>query len=350
MTLRLAIAGLGAAARQIHLPAYAKVAGLEVVGGYDPVPPAWKPSFPCFDSLDALLVRTRPDILAVVAPPAHHHELTSRGLEAGCHVFCEKPFMATLEEADHIVALSRAQKRWVVVNNQYRFMGIHSGARKLIGQPGFGELLFLHASQTFHDGLSGGGAWRGRDTRRTCHEFGIHVLDLCRFFFDSEPLTIDARMPNRNHQDGPDHLDLLRLEFPGDRVAQVTLDRLSHGPHRYLDIRLDGSEGCIESQIGGNIVFSTGVRGGSRRPFANLDVTLGGKATLWSGGKARRIGADPLDIFANATAELLRAFLDALQRGTTPPCHGEDNRRSLALVMAAYASAQARQPVTLMNR
>ncbi len=345
MKRRLAIAGLGAAAHHIHLPAYAKVEGIEVVGGFDPVPPKAKPAFPLFASFDELLDKARPDIVAVVVPPAQHFELARKALLAGCHVFCEKPFMATLEEADEIVVLSRDARRWVVVNNQYRFMNIHRRAREVIDTPDFGSLLFVNASQTFHDAGTPDSDWRGRDARRTCHEFGIHVLDLCRYFFGEEPVLVDARMPKGARPDGPDHLDLIRLEFPGDRVAQVTLDRLSRGPHRYLEMRLDGSEGCVETRIGGNIAVSAGIRGGTRRPFAELDVTLGGNAILHRGGKGRRIAADPLDIFANATAELLRAFLDALDRGATPPCHGEDNRRTLALVMAAYDSAGRRAPV-----
>lgn len=347
MKRRLAIAGLGAAAHHIHLPAYAKVEGLEVVGGFDPAAPATKPAFPLYASIAEMIDRAKPDILAVVTPPATHHAIARQGLEAGCHVFCEKPFMATLEEADEIVELARAKGRQVVVNNQYRFMAIHARAREAIGTPGFGELVFVNASQTFHDAGASLADWRGRDARRTCHEFGIHVLDLCRFFFGAEPLSIDARMPRGANPGGPDHLDLIRLEFPGDRVAQVTLDRVSRGPHRYLEMRLDGTEGCIESRIGGNIAFSAGIRGGTRRPFAELDVTLGGSAILYRDGKGRRIASDPLDLFANATAGLLRAFLDALDRGTTPPCHGADNRHTLALVEAAYESADRRSPVPL---
>lgn len=345
MRRRLAIAGLGAAAHHIHLPAYAKVKGIEVVGGFDPAAPAAKPAFPLYSSVEELLEKSAPDILSVVAPPALHFELVRKGLGAGCHVFCEKPFMASLEEADEIVALSREAGRWVVVNNQYRFMEIHRRTREAIGRPGFGDLLFLAASQTFHDSGSTDTGWRAREARRTCHEFGIHVLDLCRYFFGEEPLLVDARMPRGAHPESPDHLDLIRLEFPGDRAAQVTLDRLSRGPHRYLELRLDGSEGCIETRIGGNLSFSAGIRGGTRRPFAEIDVTLGGNAILYRDGRGRRIASDPIDLFASATASLLEAFLEALDRGTTPPCHGEDNRRTLGLVFASYESAERRAPV-----
>jgi predicted dehydrogenase len=347
MRRRIAIAGLGAAARQIHLPAYAKLADLEVVGGFDPAAGAAKLPFPVYASLEELLDRTAPDILAAATPPAHHYEVARKGLLAGCHVFCEKPFMASMHEADEIAALSRERKRWVVVNNQYRFMSIHSSAREVIGTPEFGELLFVSASQTFFVSERTEAGWRGQDTRRTCLEFGIHALDLCRYFFGEDPVRIDARMPKGRAPDGPDYLNLIRLEFSGDRVAHISLDRLCRGPHRYLEMRLDGSLGCVETSIGGNVGLAAGIRGGTRRPYLNLDVTLGGRALLYQGERFKKIASAPLDIFAHGTARLMRAFLDALDRGTTPPCHAEDNRRTLALVLAAYDSHERRKPVEL---
>lgn len=347
MKRTIGIVGLGAAARQIHLPAYAKIPALEVVGGCDPGVAAWDFPFPRFESVEALLERARPEILAAVVPTAHHYEVTRLGLLAGCHVLCEKPFMATLGEADAIVALAREAKRWVVVNNQYRFMNIHTRARALVGTPEFGDLLFVNVDQTFFVSEATEAGWRGQDPRRTCQEFGIHAIDLCRYFFGEDPVAIYARMPKGEKPRGPDYLNLIRLEFSGDRVAHICLDRLSRGPHRYLDIRLDGTHACIETAIGGNIALAAGIRGGSRRPYVDLDITWGGRATLYHGERGRKIAADPLDLFANATSNLLHAFLEALDAGGTPPCHAEDNRRTLALVHAAYDSHERNAPVAM---
>src|SRR5262245_23227895 len=93
---RIGIAGLGAAARQIHLPALAKLADIEIVGGTDPAASDGAFPFPLFRTLDELLTRSAPDIVVVATPPGSHFELTRQALLAGCHVFCEKPFMSTL--------------------------------------------------------------------------------------------------------------------------------------------------------------------------------------------------------------------------------------------------------------
>jgi predicted dehydrogenase len=339
---KIAIAGLGAAARQIHLPAIARLSDLKIVGAIDPAASAAAFPFPLFRTLDELLDRMAPEIVVVATPPGSHFELTRQALLAGCHVFCEKPFMATLEEAAEIAALSRERERWVVVNNQYRFMNMHVAAKRQIGTPEFGDLLFVRMEQTFFRTPQTEAGWRGQDVQRTCKDFGTHVFDLCRFFFGEDPLAITARMPRGADPQGPDYLNLIELEFSRDRVAHITLDRLCRGPTRYLITHLDGSAGYVEAYLGGHCELAVGIKGGSRRPYLNLDLSPGGRALLYHGHDCRRIARDPLDLFAHATSRLLRAFLDALDQQTTPPCHADDNRRTLALVVAAYDSAAKR--------
>ena len=343
----IAIVGLGAAAKNIHLPAYAKIDNLEIVGGHDPAADADSFPFPLFSSAAELLDKTKPDILAVVTPPTSHFELCMLALRAGCHVFCEKPFVETVDQATKICALSRDVERWVLVNNEFRCMNIHWEAKQRIGTPAFGDLVFLSAHQTFYTTDVTEQGWRGRDSQRTCKEFGTHVFDLCRFFFDEDPFAITARMPKPGRPGGPDYLNLIQLEFTGDRVAQIVLDRLSRGPERYLDMQLDGTAGCIETHLGGGIELAAGIRGGTRRPFLKWDFALGGQARLYHGQKFKKIATDPLDLFSRATGRLMRAILGALDRGEEPPCSAQDNRRTLAVMLAAYESAEKRATIEI---
>jgi len=343
----IAMVGLGAAARHIHLPAYKKIPDLRIVGGADPLAQSGQFPFPIFRNLDEMLAATTPDIVAIVTPPDTHAPLAIKALRAGAHVFCEKPFAPTIEEARTVIDAAHRTRRWVVVNNQYRFMRGHAAAKGTIGSPEFGDLRFLAAEQTFFVTPETEAGWRGSDSRRTCKEFGTHVLDLCRFFFDEDPRRIYARMPRAGDDGGPDYLNLILLEFSRDRVAHVTLDRLSRGRHRYLDMRLDGSAGCIETHLGGGIELGAGVRGGSRRPFVHADFSMGGWARLYHGEKYRKLAADPLDLFAEATCQLTRAFLRALDDGATPPSHAADNLRTLALMLAAYESHETGKAIDL---
>lgn len=347
MNYRIAIAGLGAASRHIHIPAYNNLASLEIVGGCDPLARPKDFFFPLFASAEEMLEKSKPDILAVVTPPQSHFHLTSLGLEAGCHVICEKPFMNDLEEADAIIALASRVRRHVVVNNQFRFMQIQRAAKERIGSPEFGNLLFLSMHQTFHVTEQTETGWRGQDPQRTAKEFGTHALDLCRYFFDENPISISARMPRGGNPNAPDYLNLIQLEFSRDRVAHITLDRLSRGRHRYLDVRLDGEFGSIDTSIGGRLEGRAGIRASTRRPFLTLDFALGGRARLYHGERFKLLAREPLNVFSAATGELMREFLSAIENDEIPPCNAADNRHTLALMLAAYDSEARRMPVVM---
>src|SRR5258708_2351883 len=96
-TYRIAIAGLGRAARDIHIPALSKIERLSIVGGVDPAAPSADFGFALFPDLASLLRATTPDIVVVATPPDTHFALVRDALEAGAHVVCEKPFMPSLE-------------------------------------------------------------------------------------------------------------------------------------------------------------------------------------------------------------------------------------------------------------
>ncbi|MFE9083858.1 Gfo/Idh/MocA family protein [Brevundimonas sp. NPDC003935] len=333
---RIAIVGLGKAGRTIHLPALKKLKNVQIVGAYDVQGGGEALGLPGFASVDQMLAEARPDMVVVATPPASHVELTRRALLADCHVFCEKPLAETLADADAIAALSAERRRQVIVNSEFPFMPIHWQAKRRMAQPGFGDLQFVMIQQSFVVTPETEEGWRGADPQRTLKEFGTHVLDLAQFFYGERPLSLRARMPRPGRPGGPDYLNLLELEFSGDRFAQITLDRLTRGRHRYLDIRLDGTEAAIETSLGGRMQVKAGLRPRTKRPFVELDMAMAGKAKLYRDEASQRIATAPLDLFADATARLLGMSIEAINAGRPPPYTLDDARHTLRLLLACY--------------
>ena len=198
---RLAITGLGAATHNIHLPAYGLCSGrIELVGGCDIDADSRKrfaavrPGVPVFAGFAEMLGKTRPDVVVICTPPSLHHRQCLDALAAGCHVFCEKPLVESLIEADELIEASASAQRLLVVNSQFPRMKIHAAAKAAIGTEEFGKLLFVHASQTFRPTAETEGVWRSQLVRRVGFEFGVHVFELVRYFFGEEPLRLVAHM------------------------------------------------------------------------------------------------------------------------------------------------------------
>ena len=352
---RLAIAGLGAVTRDIHLPAYRKLGRkVSLVGGCDPNAGArtsfsmQQPATPVFEEFEEMLRATQPEIVAICTPPFLHHPQCLVALRHGCHVFCEKPMVETLAEADEIIASAEAARRHVVVNSQFPFMKIHTAAKAYLGKPDFGRLLFLHASQTFRPTPLTEATWRGEMARRLGFEFGVHVFELIRFFFEEEPVRILAHMPNPT-KGKSDVLNIVSLEFSDGRAAMVLLDRLCKGPEHYLDLRLDGEFGAINTSIGGELGIEAGLHTHERRPYFAFRFVKGGKAVWQDGNRFRILAKDGINPFAHATAVHFGNFIDALAQDKTPAGAARDHRKTLALSLAAYDSAKAGRALALAD-
>ncbi len=339
MISSVAIIGLGAAARTIHIPAIKKLGRLRIVGGYDTSGVAKDTRFPVFSSVAEMLERVSPEMVVIATPPSSHFELARQCLASGCHVFCEKPLAENVSDARKLAELAAEAGRHVFINSEFPWMPIHSAAKRAMSEPGFGRLQFISMHQTFVVNAETERGWRGEELQRTFKEFGTHTLDLASYFYNEAPRAVRARMPKPAGPGSPDLLNMVELEFSGDRYALIVLDRLSKGRHRYLDIRLDGETASIETSIGGQMRVSLGLNAKTRRPFFDLDISMGGRARLFHGEQSRTLATAPLDLFADATARLLGDALDAIQKGKPPPNALPQATRTLELLLASYASA-----------
>lgn len=343
--IRVAVIGLGAAARDIVLPALRALPVVEVVGGSDPDPLARQRAtrvvpLPTLTSdAPTLLTRTRPDVVAIATPPATHRDLALLALAYGCHIFCEKPLAASVAEADTIIAAAARAERLVVVNNQYRQMAIYRAARRAARAAG-GAFLATVTQTLYHPPAREAG-WRGALRERVLFEFGTHPLDLLTAYFDAYPTAVSARVPDLPLTGGTDALTVLRLDFPGERVATLTLNRLSHAPARYLDLRLDCPAATVTATLGGAARGEAAWSPGRRWPAFRLELHGGGEARLERAGRSRVLAREWRPPFAPATARHFARFLAALDRGEEPEGAAGHARELLRVVEAAYASARA---------
>src|SRR5690606_15070807 len=93
--------------------------------------------------------------------------------------------------------------------------------------------------QMFHPADLDGPAWRRAMRRATLYEFGGHALDLLCFLFGAAPEAISALTPRVRPEFHSDVLVQATLRFPEERLATLWLNRVSHAPMRYLEMRLD---------------------------------------------------------------------------------------------------------------
>lgn len=98
-----------------------------------------------FSSLDAVLAEASIELVVVLANPQSHFDVASAALNAGKHVYCEKPLAMTVDEASALVA--KAAEKGLALGGApaNRFSDAFGATRKLIERGDIGAPKLVYA-------------------------------------------------------------------------------------------------------------------------------------------------------------------------------------------------------------
>jgi predicted dehydrogenase len=293
--------------------------GVELIDVFDPAPERCRPVVEELGAVaharfeDALAAG--PDVVLVCTPPVLHVEQAIAALEAGCHVFVEKPLSHSLERVAELEALARERRRVVQVGYNLRF---HPGLRilkRLLEDGTLGRPLWVEAESAQY--LPDWRPWqdyRASYTARRCLGGGIlldgsHEVDYLTWLLGrpSEVLCMAGRVSDLD-VDVEDCATLL-LRFPPRTLASVHLDFVQRGYTRWCKV--------------------AGERGTAHWSFSAREVrlTLAGPA----GSQSLPYAFDLNEMYV---AEL-RQFLACVAGGTEPEVTVEQARAVLELILHA---------------
>jgi predicted dehydrogenase len=116
---RVLVVGLGNMGMS-HALAYARIDGFQIVGLCSRgirarALPADVGAAPMFTSFDEALAAVRPDVVSINTLPDTHADFAIKAMEAGAHVFLEKPIAETVADAERVVAAAVRTKRKLVI-------------------------------------------------------------------------------------------------------------------------------------------------------------------------------------------------------------------------------------------
>src|SRR5438270_2201600 len=92
---------------------------------------------------EELLADPRLDAVAVATPVATHFEFARRALEAGKHVLVEKPFTASVREAEALIELADSHRLALMVDHTFIYTGAVRKIKELVTDGGIGDLLYF---------------------------------------------------------------------------------------------------------------------------------------------------------------------------------------------------------------
>lgn len=278
------------------------------------------------------------DFVDLATPPESHLELVRTAAGHRLAINCQKPFAPSLQEARQMIEICEQEGVLLNVNENWRWRSWYRNLRQMIQDGAIGRSvyarLFAHSSfwlpgitHPDHRFLD----W----PRVVLFDMGIHYADIFRFLF-GEAESVYARLEQLNANLQGEDRAVVVINFSG-LTAILDLSWSSFAPaghhNRYgpsvEDLRIEGDRGTLElipDQQRGDRIRLTTVEGQQDQ-------------SAYDG--------DSFKAYLNSYVAAQRHFIDCLIDRETPETSGRDNLETLAIVLAAYHSAETNQVIKL---
>jgi predicted dehydrogenase len=204
-----------------HGLAYARLDGFEPAGicsrsiaSRRDLAPPWS-ALPRFTNFNAALAETRPDVVSINTFPDTHAEFAIEALNAGAHVFVEKPLAETVADAEAVVAAAKANRRKLVIGYILRHHPAWTKLTELARTLGKPLVMRMNLNQQ-----SVGPSWTWhKNLMRSLSpivDCGVHYVDVMCQMTGARPVRVHAIGARLSDEIAPDMYNYGQLQVVFD--------------------------------------------------------------------------------------------------------------------------------------
>ena len=331
--IQVGIIGTGAISQVVHVPILSERDDVEVRALSDKDVHKAETLSRRFDvpivlDADELLRHHELDAVVVCTPNHLHEEMAVAALEAGKHVFVERPLASTAEGAARVISAARAAGRVLVVGMPHRFRPEVAALRSFVAGGELGDLYAVRGSWMTRPMRAPRPTWR-HDPSATgggaLVELGIPALDLCLWLVGFPTIR-----------------RVSCILGPGDRGAEESATVMAEAESGmaltlHVNARLFASEDRYFAQV-------LGTDGSGSLPPLEVFKQFGGRPMDVTPRQPRPQGGE--NPYTNAYRRLLDEFVRGVSGRSDVPLP-EEQVALTALVEAAYRAAETGREVEL---
>jgi len=270
-----------------------------------------------------VLRSTTLDAVAVVTPVWTHFELAKAALENGKHVFVEKPFTSTSQQAEQLIELAERKNLRIMVDHTFLFSGAVRKIKELVTAGTLGPLYYFDSTRVnlglFQHDVS------------VVWDLAPHDLSIMDHVIGARPEAVVAT--GGRHFNGLADMAFITVYFPGNLIAHINVNWLS--PVKVRTTLIGGKDKMLvwndlepDEKIK---VYDKGV-----------NVTTGeGVYELLVSYRSGDVWAPKVDQTEALKLEL-GSFIDCIRSGQCPSNDGAAGLRVVRLLEAAEQSLRER--------
>jgi len=167
---------------------------------------------------DDLLLDSELDAIAIATPVSSHHPLGLAALEAGKHVFIEKPLAASVAEAQELQRIAAARGLTLMPGHTFLYSPPVNTIREIIQSGELGDIYFISTSRV-NLGLH-------QPDVSVAWDLGPHDFSILCYWLDETPTHLSAMSRSCIFPSIPD-VAFINLEYERGAIAHVELSWLA---------------------------------------------------------------------------------------------------------------------------
>ena len=290
---------------------------------------AWNIPY-AYTNYDDMIANKELDAVVITSPSHLHTTQIAKALEAGLHVFSEKPLGTTVEECKIAEeAVEKYPDRVFMLGFMRRYDPSYAYAKEKIRNGEIGRpILFRGYSQDPESCIAGAIAYAGHSGGQFI-DMAVHDIDLARWFLEAEPKSIFAIGGCYAHEEFGQYKDgdnvAALMQFDNDAMAFLFAGRTA--PHGYN----------VETEI----VGTKGILRIASVPQKNLVEILD------EHGVRKECSQDFLERFEAAYVEEIKEFIDCIAEGKKPEVTVYDGTKTTEIAYKCKEAFETNELVRL---
>lgn len=271
---------------------------------------------------DVSVALNDPEVAGIIiaTPAPAHFAVAKQALEAGKHVYVEKPLTLDVKESEALVALAKQKDRKLMVGHLMEYHSAVTWLKDYIDRGELGDILYAYATRV-NLGIV-------RSHENAWWSLAPHDVSIILYLFGAEPDYVSAR-GECYLQEGIEDVVFANLHFKDKRMAQIHVSWLD--PHKDRKLTIVGKKRMVvfDDMAPEKIkIFDRGVNA-DKQEFANYAEYL----TIRNGD----ISMPYLEMKEPLSIECAH-FIQAIAENKTPRSDGEDGLRVVRVLDAAERS------------
>jgi predicted dehydrogenase len=167
--------------------------------------------------VESVLASPGIDAIAVVTPVWTHFELAESALRNGKHVFVEKPFTSTTEQAERLIDLAAQKNLQIMVDHTFLFTGAVQRIRKMVEEDALGK-LYYYDSMRVNLGLF-------QHDVNVIWDLAPHDLSIVDQLVKAAPQGVVAT--GQSHLNGHEDVAYMTVYYGDQMIAHINVNWLS---------------------------------------------------------------------------------------------------------------------------